>query len=427
LRIRRVLTVIALISISVAAQLLAEASAGAADRLTGAWAARARLDASGVKPFAELTTETWGNVAGGLRQGAWWNQLLNFGVELDTQRMGGWPGGKIAAQMHWVANSQRNITFADYTGTVNPVSGIMASDQVRVFNLYYEQSWSDEVVLKLGQIAVDDDFMLSDYTGLFANSAFGAMPSQVGNRLAGCCGFSPPFPMYSVAAPGIFLEVRPTEALWFKGGIYDGRPGQDTPDNHGFDWAKQSHWEAGVFFEAGYHYGLWERNAALHLGISDHTGKLESFSDPDGGTSDKRQAVPNYYAVYDQELLRSREGKTLVGLFCRAGITSDPDRSMVGGYIDGGLNWFGPIPGRPDDSAGIAASYMRFGQDFRASTGPNGAAADQTTVELAYKAKVTRCFSLQGDVQTLFNPAVNPESGARETAVVLGLRARLTF
>jgi porin len=379
-------------------------------------------------PFAELTTETWGNVAGGLRQGAWWNQLLNFGVELDTEKAGGWAGGKFVAQTHWVANSQRNRTFADYTGTVNPVSGIMASDHLRVFNLYYQQGWrSNTVVLKAGQIAVDDDFMLSGYTGLFANSAFGGMPSQVGNRLAGCCGFSPPFPMYSVAAPGLFLSVRPTESVYLQGGLYDGRPGQDTPDNHGFDWAAQSHWEAGMFFEAGYRYKLCDREATLRLGISHHTGKLESFSTPENGQDDTKQAVPNFYAVHDLELLRSSEGKTLLGLFSRAGITSDPEASMVGAYADAGLNWFGPIPRRPHDVAGVAVSYTRFGEDYRTSTGPNGVAASQTAVELAYEARVTRWLSIQGDVQFLLNPEVNAEAGTRETAVVLGMRARLAF
>lgn len=428
-RFHRLQTVILLACTSLASTSPADEAATVPDALGGNWPVRARLGSNGISPYAILTTETWGNVAGGLKQGVWWNQLLDFGVALDTEKLGGWSGGKFLAQMHWVANSQRSSSFADYTGAINPVSGIMASDHLRVFNLYYEQSWRENaVVLKVGQLAVDDDFMLSSYTGLFANSAFGAIPSQVGNRLGGCCGFSPPFPMYSVAAPGVFLSVRPAESFYVQASVYDGLPGQDNPNNYGFDWASQSHFEVGLFLEGGYHYRVAERAATLRLGVSHHTGELESFSaTPGPGESDTQQAVPNFYAVHDLELLRSSDGKTVLGLFCRAGVTSDPDRSQVAGYGDAGVNWFGPIRGRPEDVAGAAVSYTRFGQDFRESTGPNGVARDQTALELAYKAQVTRWLSIQGDVQFLFNPAVNPESGSRQTATVLGLRARVAF
>jgi hypothetical protein len=141
----------------------------------------------------------------------------------------------------------------------------MASDHVRVDNLFYEQSWKDDaVVLKLGQIAADDDFMLSSYNGLFVNSALGAMPSQVSHSLASPLGFSPPFPSLPLAAPGLFIAVRPEEYLY----------------------------------------------------------------------------------------------------------------------------WFGPIPARPDNTAGLAVSYTRFGQSFHESTGPDGVAAEETTLELTYKARV---------------------------------------
>jgi porin len=139
------------------------------------------------------------------------------------------------------------------------------------------------------------------------------------------------------------------------------------------------------------------------------------------------QTVPNFYLIQDLELLADSEGKTKLGLFARGGLVPEPDRSMVAAYADAGLNWFAPWPGRADDVAGIAVSCTRFGSDFRRATGPNGAATAETTLELTYKAQVTRWMTLQADLQFLFNPAVNPSSGTRETATVLGVRAEVSF
>jgi porin len=295
--------------------------------------------------------------------------------------------------------------------------------------LYYRQTWRDDtVILKAGQLAADDDFMGSSYTGLFANSAFGAMPSQVGNRLAGCCGFSPAFPIYPVAAPGVFLSLQPVESSFYaQAGVYYGRPGMDTPSNYGFDWVSQTPPQAGIFFEGGYRYKIAQRAAVLRLGGSYNTGRLEDFAAMNVGHAGvTRQSVPNFYAVHDLELLHGAGDRTVLGLFCRAGVTPEPERSMVAAYADGGLNWFGPVPGRREDVAGVGVSYSRFGREFREATGPNGVADSETALEIAYKAQITRWFSLQADVQLLFNPAARP-GAARETAKVFGLRARVNF
>jgi porin len=390
---------------------------------------RTKMEENGVTPFLEWTSEVWGNVSGGLKQGAWYNSLLDFGVELDTARLGWWPGGSFMIQAHWAQGLRNDLCFDDYTGGFNPVSSIMAGDHVRVFNLHYRHAWREEtVVLKLGQIAADDDFMGSDYAGLFLNSAFGAMPSQVGTPLATYCGNPPAFPIYSVAAPGLFLKVRPFEPFYTQVGLYYGSIGFDEPDNHGFDWASQSPTELGLFWESGYSYQISRRPATVRFGLSYHTGPLDDFSGITAGDPPAtRQSVPNFYLIHDLELLADQEGRTRLGLFTRGGFMPQPDRSMVSWYADAGLNWFAPLPGRSDDVAGIALSFTRFGSDYRRSTGSAGAATDETTLEMTYKAQVTRWMALQGDLQFLFNPAVNPSSGTRDTAAVLGLRATIKF
>ncbi|HEX2972177.1 MAG TPA: carbohydrate porin, partial [Tepidisphaeraceae bacterium] len=128
--------------------------------LTGDWAVRTNFENRGVTPAITLTTEGWGNVAGGLKRGAWWNSLLDIDIALDTARLGWWQGGTFFAEVHWAQNLRSDIDFGDYTGAFNPVSSIFASDHLRVFDLYYQHSWREgALTFKAGQIAVDDDFM----------------------------------------------------------------------------------------------------------------------------------------------------------------------------------------------------------------------------------------------------------------------------
>ena len=109
--------------------------------LLGAWGVRQKLAAQGVEPYAVLTSEVWGDVSGGLKTGAWYDHLLDFGVRLDTAKLGWWNNGSFLVQAHWVQHIGEGDCFGEHTGAFNPVSGIMAGNQIRVFNLYYRQSW----------------------------------------------------------------------------------------------------------------------------------------------------------------------------------------------------------------------------------------------------------------------------------------------
>ena len=396
--------------------------------LTGGWSARTKLASHGVAPFATLTGEFWGNAAGGLQTGAQGDTQLDFGVQLDTAKLGGWPGGSFLAEFHWLQIFGHGC-FAEKTGAANPVSGLIAADHFRLFNLYYRQSWkNDAVIFKTGQIAVDDDFMRSDYAGLFLNSAFGAMPSQTGTRLAACCGYEPPFPMYPVAGPGAFVSVKPSGEIDLQAGVYDGQPGTDTESNHGFDWSLRDETGIGVFYEGDLAYAIEKHAGTFRLGGTYHSGLFDDYARINAGFSDAaKNGIHSFYAVNDFALLAPDTGKTVLGLFTRAGISPQTDRSIVTVYADAGLNWFAPLPGRDNDVAGIAFSWTKFSGDFRRAPGSGGVPASQSALELTYSAQATRWLTLQADAQFLFNPVAVSNSSSGETAVVLGLRAVFKF
>lgn len=399
------------------------------DTLTGGWQLRQNIESHGVQPFVNLTTEMWGNASGGLKTGTSFNSLLNFGFQLDTEKLGRWNGGKFMVQFRWIRNSDDGKSFSSYTGAANPVSSSMAANSIRVFNLYYQHDWHDgAVTLKLGQLATDDDFMGSDYAGLFLNSAFGAMPSEVGSPLARCCGNSSAFPIFPVAAPGIFLAVHPTKTVFLQAGVYDGAPGRDTENNYGFDWANQSHVGVAVFYEGGLNYQLRNRAGTFHLGGTFHSGRFDDYAGMNGGKNNiVSEDLYSFYAINDFTLIATADGQPKLGAFVRAGFSPLSDRSMVSAYADTGINWFAPLPGRDSDVAGVGFSCTRFGNEFRKTTGSDGVATSESTLELTYHAQVTKWFSVQADTQFLFNPAVNSGLHTRETAIVFGLRTEIDF
>ncbi|MDE3084013.1 MAG: carbohydrate porin [Verrucomicrobiota bacterium] len=383
-------------------------------------------DDAAINPTLTVSSELWQNVKGGAQTGNWWNTLLDFGLEIHTAKLGGPPNSSVFGQVRWLKNRRADHCFADDTGARNPVSNIMASDQLRVFDLYYRQSWRDNAyAFKLGQLALDDDFMHSDYAALFLNSAFGAMPAQVGTSLSAHCGHASAFPIYAVASPGVWLHARLARSFDWQTGVYYGGPGYDTDANHGFSWQGASHSGVAIFTEGDWSYPLDRHSAVSRFGYSYHNGLFDDYRAIEAGrTNTITRGLYSFYFVQDLVLVTTDLKQPKLAAFGRVGLSPQQDRSVAATYVDSGFNWFGPLPGRPEDVAGAGISSTRFGRHFRTVA---GVATSETTTEFTYKAKLTRWFTIQADMQFLFHLAPNPRSGTRETATVLGLRTVITF
>ncbi|MBK8479341.1 MAG: carbohydrate porin [Opitutaceae bacterium] len=386
----------------------------------------ATVEPSAFAPSLTVTGELWDNVSGGLRAGSHWNTLIDLGLELDLAPLGGPPGGSLFAQVLWVENRHSDPNFGDHTGGANPVSGSLASDQLRVFNLFYRQSWAHgRYALKLGQLALDDDFMGSAYAGLFAHSALGALPSQVATPHAFALGGGSAYPIYAVAAPGAHFSAAPNGRVSLQLGAYHGGPGPDERANHGFDWDDGSGQGLVVFYEGSYSSTLGDRASTLRAGGALHSGSFADFTAFNAGVENATvRGIHSFYVIHDLVLLAADAEHPRLAVFWRAGLSPQQDRSVVHRYTDAGLNWFGPLPGRADDIAGIALSYTEYGRAFRRTDA--ALAAAETAVELTYRAQLATSFVLQAFIQRHFNPLPR-DDGRRHPATVLGLRAEWSY
>ncbi|MFT3828456.1 MAG: carbohydrate porin [Opitutaceae bacterium] len=385
-----------------------------------------RFDAPLVQSSLTVTGELWHNASGGLSTGSRWNSLADLTLAVDLTRLGAPTGASLIAQLLWIENQKGSADFAELTGAANPVSGLNAGDAWRVFNLFYRQSWGDDrFALKIGQLAIDDDFMGSDYAGLFAHSASGAMPSQVATGHSGHTGGGCAYPIYAVAAPGVHVSVTPADSFSLQLGVYHGGPGHDRRANHGFDWDDGSGQGLVAFYEGAYSVTLAGKPSTLRAGGALHTGKFDDFAAlATNDDAPEVRGLHSFYLIQDMVLLaRDTEHPTLAA-FWRVGLSPQRNRSAVRRYADAGLNWFAPIPGRADDIAGLAISYTEYGDAYR-RLDPALAAAE-TAVELTYRAQLTGHLALQGIVQRHFNP-LHSNDGSRRSATVFALRAELAF
>jgi porin len=372
-----------------------------------------------------LTTEAWRNTSGGRQTGGWGNAFADVTAILDGRCLGGATNSRLVAQIHAAATTDDSLG-TDYTGASNATSGLLAADHLRVFNFHYRMAaanggWE----AKIGQLALDDDFMLSDYAALFANAAFGAMPSQVATSRCSDCPDRAAFAVFPVAAPGAWVQLAVSPASTWQTGLYYGGPGPDAWSNHGFSWSSGDDAGLVVFTEWTQRFGGETPVATLRAGFSGYSGPVDDYDAERAGRSDSHpHGLYGAYAIADVVLAADAHGQPKLGAFARGGVSPMSARSVVVAYGDAGLNWFGPIAARPADVAGVAISASRFGSAVQSVT---GVAATETTVELTYRLQVSeRCF-VQADAQWRFQPAPNAASAQRETAAVVGLRTQFRF
>lgn len=57
--------------------------------------------------FSTYTSQVWGNVAGGSRRGATYSGVLQFGADLDFEKMFGWQGSSFTTTWVWIAGEVR--------------------------------------------------------------------------------------------------------------------------------------------------------------------------------------------------------------------------------------------------------------------------------------------------------------------------------
>ena len=294
------------------------------DHLTGDWGGlRKQLEDDGIEPSLVYTGSMWSNVAGGTRTGTEFDGYLDLGVTLDLAKLGAWHGLGFQASLHWFQGRQPSTELVG-VNLSQAVNQYEAASTIRAYNLYFTQQIGPAVLLEVGQMAVDSDFMVSRYATPFINASFGDLPSQNLNLDA---------PSYPVAAPGIYLKTALGENVTNRLGVYTADSGPDIASNHGFDWQFGRNAGCTTFGELSLDATPGGLPGAYTVG-----GYFAAVRKPQLDGTGFIHGQWSGWLMVDQALRLDATGDPAVGVFARVSYSPDDQRDIVEVYADAGIN-----------------------------------------------------------------------------------------
>lgn len=421
------------------------------DTLTGTWGGvRTTLKDKGVDVGITYTGESLSVLSGGLRRGTTYEGQLDVTVDTDLATLVGWQGGKAQVRAFQIHDGGRNA--AELTGSIADPSNIDARPSTRLYTAWLQQDFGKAASIRVGQLAADDEFLISTTAGGLINGTFGWPPIVSANLPSGGPG-------YPLAAPGMRLQINPSDTVSLIAAVFSGDPAgkncngnPQACNNHGttFSLSGGTFWIGEAQYQvnqgdkaqglaAAYKIGAWYHStnfADQHFGI-DPSGATVSLATTPAASPLNHRGDWGLYGVIDQMLWRGNQKDASV--FLRGGV-SPSDRNLVAWYVDGGIGFNGLIPSRPNDTltfgvghSSISGDAANLDRDVRFLSGaPFPVRTAETVFELSYMAQLAPWLTFQPDIQYIVNPGGNsPDpsnpTGAVGNAFVIGARITMNF
>lgn len=396
------------------------------------------------------TGEILGNPTGGIRQGTIYEGLTEASMGLDLGKLIGLENGVInvsAFQIHGRGLSTDNI------GNINNVSSIEATRGTKLFELFYQQGFAGgKVDVRVGQLAADQEFLNSQYSGSLLNSTSFGWP-ELPSLDVPTSG-----PIYPLATPGVRARWFVSTPLTVMAGIYNGSPagpGLGDPqlrdasgtlfrlDDGIFGILEAQYVINGGDHPTGlpgsYKIGAWYSSQGTFSPRFDNMGR--SLASP--FSNGQPRALNGDYSVYgmvDQLIYRERNTTDQgAAVFFRV-MGAPEDRNPISFFVDGGATYKGLLPGRNNDTVALGfsvsrispvASHLDADQQFYSRI-RTPVRSSEGILEMTYEYQAAAWWLVQPDLQYVFNPAggvINPIKPAQGLgdALMLGVRFVITL
>ena len=415
---------------------------------------RSFLLGKGVSYSLTYIGESFGNVTGGSRRGGIYEGRLDFQFDADLEKLMGWQGATFHSNLYQIHGTGLSRYYVNNFITVSAIEALPSS---RLYELWLDQKFFDgQLSLKVGQIAADTEFAVSQTGTLFINSTFG-WPNIMAVVIPSGG------PIYPLAVPAVRGKYVPNQNFSLQVGVFDGDPaGPPRIDN---DPDPQRRNRTGTNFrtndpalviaEAAYAYNIKKGDpgepGTVTLGGWYHFGRFNSlrFDTAGGRLADaastgigrRFRGDSGIYGIIDQTIYREPDDQNDgASVFLRMS-GSPTDRNLLDFYVDAGIAYKGLLPGRSDDTVGVAYALSRISRSARGfdtdSIFLTGIASprrsSEAVIEATYQAVLGPGVTLQPDFQYVFRPSggiANPRdpSGSRiKNAAVFGLRGIIRY
>jgi porin len=372
---------------------------------------------------------------GGFDEGGEYQGVLELYVNADMHKLGLWRGLCFHANGYQIHGN--SITAANI-GSLMPVTSLEATDATRLFELWLEQTViKAKLAVRVGQLAADEEFILSEGGGYFINGTWGWPSITAADLPSGG-------PAYPLATPGVRVAVTPNDRTALLVGVYNGDPappcnkGGGDPQRcnpHGLDFELDD--PPLLMVEGAYTYNPNGLRGIVKIGGWNHFGEVEHQRFDSGGaliavTGNAGRPLDHNWGLYgiiDQLVWRvpGSEDPKGVGIFARV-IGAPEDRNLIDWYFDGGVTFTGMFRNRPNDALAIGFAYTNISDTvsaFDVDFGEPVARNYEALIEICYTFEVRQGLLLQPDFQYIFQPGGNV-AGQKDAAVV-GVRTTIGF
>lgn len=406
---------------------------------------RQKLKDLGITFKVHEESEVWANVTGGKRQGTSYNGLTTAKLDVDLDKLVGWSGAEFLVEAFDIHGHGPSRSFL---GNQQLVSNIEAAPSIKLYDLWLDQTLFDgKLSVRVGQEGANDEMMTTKYAGLFLNSSFGFPGMPASDLPSGG-------PNYPMATPFARAQLKANDEVTFVGAIFNGDPapnGTGDPqirDRNGTAFRLNDHalafsevWyapdpSASANLPTTYKLGAWYSSSNFTDQRFDTAGTLLA-SPASSGLARQHTGDWAFYGIVDQSVWQ-RPGTTDQGIGLFLQVMGGPsDRNLSHLFVEGGMNFVAPFPERPDDTFGLAVSYLGispaardFSRDLVAfGRATSSYASNETVLEATYQAPVTNWLTLQPDAQFVFNPNAGiPNFFSNRplpNALVIGMRATI--
>ena len=403
--------------------------------LTGDWGGtRDELAKKGVTFDMSLTQTGMSVISGGKDQGWEYSGRGDIVMNMDTGKMGLWPGGFFTVEVEGNYNKSINLD----TGSLMPVNTnqifpTTGSDQLNIPAVVFTQFLSNYFGVFVGKVAT-----LTDNSGDMNEFAHGKGDTQFFNT---AFNINPAILLtvpYSTLAGGmIILPTKdPKEAII----SIMACDGDGVANSSGFD----------TVFKGNTAYAIEGRVKTDFFGLTGHqlvgaTYSTKSFSSLSQSLRiiietrgiAKEDNSWSFYYNFDQYVYEPKKGKG-IGIFGRFG-ASDGDANPIHYFYSIGVGGKGVIPGRTSDEFGAGYYYVDVSNpNFTGPLANRSFLGNEQGFEAYYNIAITPWAKLTPDIQVI-GPAqkdvlridretlLASKKGTVDTATVVGLRLQVVF
>jgi len=297
---------------------------------------------------------------------------LDISMEINTENAGWWKNGTF---MVYLLNNHGSMPTTNTVGDFQTFSNIEASPRTKLYELWYQHEVGD-LIIKLGQQNVNNEYVFSEYGLNLINSSFGVIPTVSGNQ---------PISIFPNTSLGVNLIYELSPIWKIQSVITDGNPGDEDSDPFGTEYSLSK--EDGNISISEIHRTILDpetgrNNATLKFGYwNAHNSNTNNYG---------------LYTINDFVISRNANNQDLGWRgFVQAGISPESEIEKSFGC---GLTLLGVQ--NTEDVFAIGYTNAIYSKESQAE---NNFATGEHVIETSYAINIHSNITFQPDIQYIIN------------------------